>query len=41
MYKLGKNSSPPTSNKFIAMVANTDNNSKLWHFHYDTLIIDP
>ena len=32
MHKLGKNSSTPTSNKFITSIANVDDNSKLWHF---------
>jgi hypothetical protein len=35
MYKLGKSSTPPASNKFIAMVADADDDSKLWYFRLD------
>jgi hypothetical protein len=33
IYKMGKSSPPPVSNKFNAMVANANDDSKLWHFH--------
>jgi len=32
MYKLGNSSLPRASNKFIGMVANAEDERKLWHF---------
>lgn len=34
IYKLGKSSPPPPSNKFTTMVANADDDNKLWHFRF-------